>query len=71
MPTTPAHVGAFEVGALVALRALGVPEEAGLAFALVYHALQSLPLAIIGLVELRFILSSLRAEALAAPESGR
>src|SRR5262245_15564651 len=60
LPTTPAHVGSFELGALVALQLLGVGREQALAFALVYHAMQALPLAVIGLVEMRFILATLR-----------
>jgi uncharacterized membrane protein YbhN (UPF0104 family) len=50
LPSTPAGVGAFEVGALAALHMLGVPHERALAFALIYHALQVVPLVAVGLV---------------------
>jgi uncharacterized membrane protein YbhN (UPF0104 family) len=57
VPSTPAQVGALEVGALVGLGLLGVPREAGLAFALLYHATQVIPLVAAGLMfELRLVL---------------
>jgi uncharacterized membrane protein YbhN (UPF0104 family) len=57
VPSTPAQVGALEVGALVGLNLLGVPHEAGLAFALLYHATQVIPLVAAGLMfELRLVL---------------
>jgi uncharacterized membrane protein YbhN (UPF0104 family) len=55
VPSTPAQLGAFEVGALVAFDLLGVPRAPGLAFALVYHAIHAVPLAVVGLVELRLV----------------
>jgi uncharacterized protein (TIRG00374 family) len=61
LPSTPASVGAFEIGAVVGLQVLGVDKERALAFALIYHALQVLPLALVGLFELR-LLGELRAE---------
>jgi uncharacterized membrane protein YbhN (UPF0104 family) len=57
VPSTPAQVGALEVGALAALDILHVPGELALAFALLYHALQVVPLIIVGLtLELRLVL---------------
>jgi len=57
IPSTPAQVGALEVGALAAIDILGVNHEAGLAFALLYHAVQVIPLVIAGLLlELRLVL---------------
>ena len=57
VPSTPAQVGALEVGALAALRLLHVPDEPALAFALLYHVLQVIPLLIAGLaLELRLVL---------------
>ena len=57
VPSTPAQVGALEVGAIVALDLLHVPGEQALAFALLYHALQVIPLIIAGLMlELRLVL---------------
>jgi glycosyltransferase 2 family protein len=57
VPSTPAQVGALEVGALAALELLHVRHEAALAFALLYHALQVVPLIAAGLIfELRLVL---------------
>ena len=57
LPSTPAAVGAFEVGALAALDVLGVPRADALAFALLYHALQVVPLIAAGLaLEMRLVL---------------
>jgi uncharacterized protein (TIRG00374 family) len=57
VPSTPASVGALEVGALAALDLLHVPHEPALAFALLYHALQVIPLIAAGLIfELRLVL---------------
>lgn len=56
-PSTPAGVGALEVGVLAATRLLHIPDEAALAFALLYHAIQIVPLIIVGLVlEWRLVL---------------
>ena len=57
IPSTPAQVGALEVGALAALEVLHVPAEPAVAFALLYHALQVVPLIAVGLaLELRLVL---------------
>jgi hypothetical protein len=57
LPSTPAQVGALEVGALAALDLLHVGHEPALAFALLYHALQVIPLIAAGLIfELRLVL---------------
>lgn len=57
VPSTPASVGALEAGALAALTVLGVPKEPALAFALLYHALQVIPLIAAGVIfELRLVL---------------
>ena len=57
VPSTPAQVGALEVGALAALDLLQVGHEKALAFALLYHALQVVPLIAAGLIlELRLVL---------------
>jgi uncharacterized membrane protein YbhN (UPF0104 family) len=57
VPSTPAQVGALEVGALAALDLLHVAHEQALAFALLYHALQVVPLIAAGLsLELRLVL---------------
>jgi hypothetical protein len=57
VPSTPAQVGALEVGALAALDLLHVGHEQALAFALLYHTLQVIPLIAVGLIfELRLVL---------------
>jgi uncharacterized membrane protein YbhN (UPF0104 family) len=57
VPSTPAQVGALEVGALAALDLLHVGHESALAFALLYHALQVIPLIAAGLIfDLRLVL---------------
>lgn len=44
IPSPPGNFGTFEVGAVLALTALGHPKEQALAFALCYHLLQLIPL---------------------------
>jgi uncharacterized protein (TIRG00374 family) len=57
VPSTPAQVGALEAGALWALDLLQVSHEPALAFALLYHLLQVIPLIAAGLIfELRLVL---------------
>jgi uncharacterized membrane protein YbhN (UPF0104 family) len=57
VPSTPAQVGALEVGALAALGLLHVAHEPALAFALLYHAVQVIPLIAAGLIfEMRLVL---------------
>ena len=46
----PANFGTVEVGATLALLEYGVSKEHALAFALVYHLLQVLPIGVGGLV---------------------
>jgi len=46
----PANLGTVEFGATLALMEYGVPKEQALAFALVYHFLQMIPIGIGGLV---------------------
>jgi uncharacterized membrane protein YbhN (UPF0104 family) len=72
IPSTPAHVGALELGAVVALKILGVPREPALAFAVLYHAMQILPLLVAGFSDARFSLSHRPREgrAWSAPEDG-
>lgn len=60
-PSTPGSVGALEVGVLAATRLLGIADEPALAFALLYHSLQIVPLVIVGLVlEWRLVLGRTR-----------
>jgi len=53
LPSTPAQIGAFEMGAIVALELLGVERERALAFALLYHVMQVVPVTLAGLGGLR------------------
>ncbi len=55
LPSTPAQVGVFEAGAVLALKAFGVPEAPALAFAVVYHAAHVVPTTAAGLVGLRLL----------------
>jgi uncharacterized membrane protein YbhN (UPF0104 family) len=55
IPSTPAQVGALQLGALVATRVLGIPDEPALAFALLYQAMQVIPLLAVGLVTARSV----------------
>jgi uncharacterized membrane protein YbhN (UPF0104 family) len=50
IPSTPAQVGALQVGALAATSILRIPEEPALAFALLYQAMQIGPLLIVGFI---------------------
>jgi glycosyltransferase 2 family protein len=50
IPSTPAQFGALEAGAIGALQLLQVGVEKAAAFALLYHALQVLPLILAGLI---------------------
>ena len=57
IPSTPAQAGALELGAVAALELLHVGHEKALAFALLYHALQVVPLIAAGLIlEYRLVL---------------
>ncbi len=50
VPSPPANLGTFEVGAVLALTALGVPTESAVAFALCYHFMQLASVWIAGIV---------------------
>ena len=52
LPSTPGHVGVFEGGAVGALAVLHVEREPALAFALLYHAMQLVPVTLLGLPDL-------------------
>jgi uncharacterized protein (TIRG00374 family) len=57
VPATPAQVGIHEAGAIVGLSIVHVPAEPALTFALIYHAVQVLPLIAVGLaLEWRLVL---------------
>lgn len=48
VPLTPGHVGALEAGVVGALGLLGTPPEQAVAFGLVYHSMQVLPVMLLG-----------------------
>ena len=50
VPSTPGQVGTLQVGALAATSILRIPEEPALAFALLYQAMQIVPLLIVGFI---------------------
>ncbi len=52
IPAMPGHLGTLELGAVGALHLLGVADESALAFALLYHAMQIVPVTIAGLAAL-------------------
>ncbi|MGN6108947.1 MAG: lysylphosphatidylglycerol synthase transmembrane domain-containing protein [Kofleriaceae bacterium] len=63
LPSTPAQIGAHQVGAMAALDLLHVAPAPALAFALLYHALQVVPWLIAGLIlELPLVLGRIRTD---------
>ncbi len=58
LPSTPAHVGAFEAGAVAGLHAVGVDMGTAIAFALIYHAMQVVPILLTGLTGVGLILEA-------------
>ncbi len=58
LPSTPAQVGAHEAGMVAGLSVAGVAPELALGVALVYHAIQVIPVVVTGLaLEWRLVLS--------------
>lgn len=60
VPSTPAQIGALELGAIAALKVFGVSNEQALAFAMLYHAIQIIPLLLVALIDIRFVLGARR-----------
>jgi glycosyltransferase 2 family protein len=56
IPASPGQLGTHELGALTALRLQGVDAEQAVAFALLYHAAQLVPVLALGLVDARSLL---------------
>ncbi len=57
LPSTPAQLGALEVGALAGCKLLGIADAPALAFALIYHAIMVVPTLAAGLaLEHRLVL---------------
>jgi hypothetical protein len=62
-PPSPGNVGSLELAATFALLSLGVAKEQALAFAIVYHTLQIVPTAVLGIVIAAVASRRARAEA--------
>jgi uncharacterized membrane protein YbhN (UPF0104 family) len=67
VPATPGHLGALEVGAVLGLELCHVPRPTAVAFALLYHAVQIVPLMLAGLMNGRLVLSARRIPATTQP----
>jgi glycosyltransferase 2 family protein len=61
IPSTPGQLGALEAGVVVALAAVGVPAAQALAFGLVYHIMQLIPIVLVGLSGFRLMMEARRA----------
>jgi glycosyltransferase 2 family protein len=60
IPSAPAHIGTFEVAAVVAATSLGMPPGQALALALLAHAITTLPFALAGAAAVTWMSVSLR-----------
>lgn len=63
IPSAPAHIGTFEVAAVVAATAIGIAPDQALALALLAHAVTILPFAIAGAGSVAWMSISLRSVA--------
>jgi uncharacterized protein (TIRG00374 family) len=70
LPSAPGYVGAFQVGTVAALSLFQVPEALALSFSLVFHALNYVPITLVGLVYL-YAMNLTLGELRAAGEAGR
>jgi uncharacterized membrane protein YbhN (UPF0104 family) len=52
LPSAPGYVGTFQVATVAALALFAVPEATALSLSLVYHAVNYVPITVIGLVYL-------------------
>lgn len=55
VPATPGQLGVFEGGIVLALGGFGISASAGLAFALLYHAVHLVPVTVVGLFFMRHL----------------
>lgn len=67
VPAAPANAGTLELGAVTAFALLGLGRDAGLAFGLVYHAAQVIPILIAGLLDGQRLLREPAPKGTAAP----
>jgi uncharacterized membrane protein YbhN (UPF0104 family) len=51
VPAAPANAGTLELGAITAFDLLGLGRDAGLAFGLVYHSAQVIPILLVGVLD--------------------
>jgi uncharacterized membrane protein YbhN (UPF0104 family) len=72
IPAMPAGAGTLELGALAAFQLLGLPRDQGLAFGLLYHAAQVLPILTAGIITGRRLMAepAPSSEAAALPAQG-
>jgi glycosyltransferase 2 family protein len=55
VPLVPGNLGTFELGAIAALQPFGVSYEQGLAVGILYHLAQVIPIAVLALLDSRFV----------------
>lgn len=60
VPSAPAYVGVFQACTIFAFAAFGLTEEVALSYSIVIHALQFLPITLLGLVLINFYGMTLR-----------
>jgi glycosyltransferase 2 family protein len=68
IPGAPSSLGPFELAAIVALSAFGVPKTPALSFALLYHFIQIVPTTVVGLTSLSLL--GMRISDLGRPRDG-
>jgi uncharacterized protein (TIRG00374 family) len=49
VPGLPANIGAFEMGCALALGTFGIANDGAIAFGIIYHALHTIPVTLVGL----------------------
>jgi hypothetical protein len=52
LPSTPGYVGPFQAGTVVALGLFGVPKATALSLSILYHAVNYVPITVVGLAYL-------------------
>jgi hypothetical protein len=57
LPISPGNAGTHELGGTLALTLAGAPKEQAVAFALLYHAVQTIPLVLAGFFDARALLA--------------
>jgi uncharacterized membrane protein YbhN (UPF0104 family) len=57
IPISPGNAGTHELGGTLALTLAGLPKEQAVAFALLYHGVQTIPLVLAGFIDARALLA--------------